>query len=370
MVVQRYNTVFGKPRTAFLFLLAIGITLVFTWLIKGFLISLLVAAVLAGILHPIYRRMAERLGGRESMASAVTVLLSLVVLIIPSLLLLGILVAQAIDISDSAREWVISQTQESGTLQQQIEMDPTLKRLLPYQDQLMEKAGQLAGTAGTYVAQSTAAGVKVTVQFMLLLFVQLYAMFYFLIDGRATLDEALRFTPLSADDKDHLLKTFTSVGRATLKGTLVIGIVQGGLGGLAFWVAGIKGVLFWSAMMAVMSVLPGFGPTVVWVPAVIYLALNGQTGAAVGVGLWCAIVVGTIDNVLRPRLVGKDTEMPDLLVLLTTLGGLALFGISGLIIGPIIGALFTTVWRIWGSAIDEDRNAVAPAAAENIGDQT
>jgi predicted PurR-regulated permease PerM len=123
-------------------------------------------------------------------------------------------------------------------------------------------------------------------------------------------------------------------------------------------------------MMAVMSVLPGFGPTVVWVPAVIYLALNGQTGAAVGVGLWCAIVVGTIDNVLRPRLVGKDTEMPDLLVLLTTLGGLALFGISGLIIGPIIGALFTTVWRIWGSAIDEDRNAVAPAAAENIGDET
>ena len=130
MVVQRYNTVFGKPRTAFLFLLAIGITLVFTWLIKGFLISLLVAAVLAGILHPIYRRMAERLGGRESMASAVTVLLSLVVLIIPSLLLLGILVAQAIDISDSAREWVISQTQESETLQQQIEMDPTLKLLV------------------------------------------------------------------------------------------------------------------------------------------------------------------------------------------------------------------------------------------------
>jgi len=360
MDVQRDNTAFGKPRTAFLFLLAIASTLVFFWLIKGFLTAILVAAVLAGILHPLYRRLANRLGGREGAASAVTVLLSLFLLIIPFLLLLGILIVEAIEISESAGAWVTSQIQDSGTLQQQIEMDPTLKRLLPYQDQIVEKAGQLAGAAGTFVAQSTAAGAKITVQFMLLIFVMLYAMFYFLIDGRAFLNEVLRFTPLSAEDKTHILSTFSSVGRATLKGTLVIGVVQGSLGGLAFWVAGIKGVLFWSAVMAVMSIIPGVGTAVIWVPAVIYLGLNGQMGAAVGVGLWCAIVVGTIDNVLRPKLVGKDTEMPDLLVLLTTLGGLAMFGVSGLIIGPIIGALFTTVWKIWGKAIDEDRNADLP----------
>ena len=144
-----------------------------------------------------------------------------------------------------------------------------------------------------------------------------------------------------------------SVSRATLKGKLIIGIIQGSLAGLAFWVAGIEGVFFWSALMIVLSVVPTVGTALVWVPAVIFLALNGQIGAAVGVGLWCVLVIGTIDNVLTPRLIGKDTEMPDLLVLLTTLGGLAAFGFAGILIGPIIGALYVAVWKRWCSAFDE-----------------
>jgi predicted PurR-regulated permease PerM len=361
MDVRMENTIMWKPRTVFLFLLAIAITLVFFWLIKGFLIALLVAAVLAGILHPLFKRMVDHLGGREGVASAVIVLLSLFLLIIPLLFLLGILVVQAIEISESAGKWVTSQVQDSGTLRQKIEMDQTLKQLLPYQDQVIQKAGQVASATGTFLAQSTAAGVKVTARLMLELFVLLYAMFYFLIEGRAFLDRVLRFTPLSTDDRTRILNTFSSVGRSTLKGTVVVGVVQGGLGGLAFWAAGIKGVFFWSAVMAVMSIIPAVGTAVVWVPAVIYLGMKGQFVAAAGVGLWCAIIVGTADNVLRPKLVGRDAEMSNLLVLLTTLGGLALFGISGLVIGPIIGALFTTVWMIWGKAIDKDRDVVLAA---------
>jgi predicted PurR-regulated permease PerM len=186
-----------------------------------------------------------------------------------------------------------------------------------------------------------------------MLFVMLYAMFYFLINGRAVLDAVLGYTPLSVDEKARLLGTFTSVGRATLKGTLIIGIVQGGLAGLSFWVAGIKGVVFWGAVMTVLSIIPAVGTALVWVPAVIFLILDGQTGVAVGVGLWCAIVVGTADNLLRPLLIGKDTEMPDLLVMVTTLGGLALFGAAGMVIGPIVGALFTSVWGLWGAAVEE-----------------
>ena len=190
-------------------------------------------------------------------------------------------------------------------------------------------------------------------ELFLMLFVMLYAMFYFLINGRAVLDAVLGYTPLSVDEKARLLGTFTSVGRATLKGTLIIGIVQGGLAGLSFWVAGIKGVVFWGAVMTVLSIIPAVGTALVWVPAVIFLILDGQTGAAVGVGLWCAIVVGTADNLLRPLLIGKDTEMPDLLVMVTTLGGLALFGAAGMVIGPIVGALFTSVWGLWGVAVEE-----------------
>jgi predicted PurR-regulated permease PerM len=117
-------------------------------------------------------------------------------------------------------------------------------------------------------------------------------------------------------------------------------------------VVGIPGVIFWSAIMALLSILPGIGAALIWIPAVVFLIIEGQPVHAVGLGLWCAIVVGTIDNLLRPLLIGKDTEMPDLLVMLSTLGGLALFGAAGILVGPIIGALYITVWKLWGSAMD------------------
>jgi predicted PurR-regulated permease PerM len=173
-----------------------------------------------------------------------------------------------------------------GQHKSKIEEDPDLKRLVPYEDKIMAKAGQLAAKVGSFVGKETAAGARGTAVFFLMLFVMLYALFYFLIDGPSILHAVLRFTPLSADDKDRLLGTFASVGRATLKGTAIIGIVQGGLAGLAFWVAGIQWPVFWGAVTAVASIIPGVGTALVWVPAVIYLALKGQIAAAVGVGLW------------------------------------------------------------------------------------
>ncbi len=138
--------------------------------------------------------------------------------------------------------------------------------------------------------------------------------------------------------------------RATLKGTLVIGVIQGTLAGLAFAVVGIEGALFWGTIMAVLSIIPAVGAAVVWIPAVIYLLSSGQVFAGLGLLLWCGIVVGSSDNILRPILVGKDTKMPDLLVLLSTLGGIGVYGALGVIIGPIIAALFLTVWALSGEA--------------------
>ena len=349
----------AKPRVAFLLALAVGITLLFFWVIQDFVLALFLAAVLAGIAHPFYSRLADWLKGRKAAASGLTVLLGLLLVVIPLLLFAVILVDQAVGIAESAEAWVGAQKQNPELLQQQMEEHPELKKLLPYQDEITAKVGEFAGKAGSFVAGALAAGAKGTAELFLMAFIMLFGMFTFLIDGRGLLDAVLRFTPLSADDQDRMLGTFASVGRATLKGTLIIGIVQGGLAGLSFWVAGIGGALFWSAMMTVLSIIPGIGAALVWFPAVVFLALNGQVGAAVGVGLWCALVVGTIDNVLRPLLIGKDTEMPDLLVLLTTLGGLALFDAAGLLVGPIIGALYITVWKLWAGAVDETDPATA-----------
>ena len=349
------TAIITKPRVAFLLLLAIAISVLFFWVIESFVLPVFLAAILAGMLQPIYRRTLKWTGGRQSLASALTVVLSFVAGIIPLLLLLGLISSQAIQISKSATDWLDAHGQDSVALQERLAADPHLKRLLPYQDQIVEKLSEFAAKAGGWIASGLAAGVKGTAAFFLSLFVMLYATFYFLTDLRAILDAALRYTPLTSDDRSRLLGTFVSVARATLKGKLIVGIVQGGLAGLSFWVAGIEGVLFWSAVMAVLSAIPSVGTALVWVPAVAFLALNGQTAAAVGVALWCALVVGTVDNVLTPKLIGKDTEMPDLLVLLTTLGGLASFGVAGILIGPIIGALFIATWQLWGGAFNEAR---------------
>ena len=144
-----------------------------------------------------------------------------------------------------------------------------------------------------------------------------------------------------------MIKVGRSVSRATVKGTLIIALIQGTLGGIGFAVAGIEAPVFWGAVMAVLSMLPGIGATLVWAPVVAYLLIAGQTLAGLGLLAWCAGVVGSIDNFLRPVLVGRDTEMPDLLILLSTLGGIGLFGFSGLVLGPILAALFVTVLAIY-----------------------
>jgi predicted PurR-regulated permease PerM len=233
-----------------------------------------------------------------------------------------------------------------------------------YSAKIIEKLGELAGRVSTFLVNSLSAATKGTVGFLFQLFVMIYAMFFFLVGGRAALDRAMIYVPLPETDKELLLDKFISVARATIKGTFVVGLVQGGLAGLAFAVAGIQGATFWGTIMVVLSIIPGIGTALVWVPAVIYLFAVGKTASAVGLAVWCAIVVGTVDNFLRPKLVGGDTKMPDLLILLSTFGGLSMFGAVGLVLGPIIAAVFIAVWQIYGEEFGDLLRTEDPAAAD------
>ena len=189
-------------------------------------------------------------------------------------------------------------------------------------------------------------------------------MFFFFRDGDKILQRIFYLLPLSDDDEDLMLQRFSSITRATVKGTMVIGILQGALAGLGFWVAGLDGAAFWGTVMMVLSVVPGIGAALVWVPAVIYLFVTGQALAGTLLLIWCAAVVGTIDNILRPILVGKDAKMPDLLILIGTLGGLYLFGPIGFIAGPIVCGLFMTVWDIYGATFRDILPPVRPLAEQ------
>ena len=363
-------------RTAFVLLLVSAVTALFLAVTWPFFKPLLLGALLAGLFHPLYRWITRLLGGRASLGAAVTLLVLFVLGLGPVSAFLGIVLQQALTMSDQAIPWLNQHLGAATTFNVHdwlVQRFPALAKYVPSQEQLLEQIGTAAKTAGAFVVSFAAGMTATTATFLLNLFVMLYAMFFFFRDGHKILERIFYYTPLSDEDETRMFTQFASITRATVKGTLVIGIIQGALAGIAFWVAGIEGAALWGTIMTILSIIPGIGAALVWVPAVIILFITGQHLAAILLAAWCAAVVGTVDNFLRPVLVGRDAKMPDLLILIGTLGGLFLFGPIGFIVGPIVCGLFLTVWDIYGATFreilppvtsfrssDQDASATAP----------
>ena len=339
-------------RTAFVLLLVAAVTALFLAVAWPFLKPLLLAALLAGLFHRFYRWVTRLLGGRRSLGAGVTLLVLLVLGLGPVSAFLGIVLQQALTMTNQAIPWLSDHLGEASTFNVHdwlVQRFPALARYVPSQDQLLQQVATAVKTAGAYLVSFASRMTATTAAFLLNLFVMLYAMFFFFRDGHKILERIFYYLPLSDEDESRMLTQFASITRATVKGTLVIGVIQGGLGGIAFWAAGIQGAALWGTIMTILSIVPGIGAPLVWVPFVIFLYVNGQYLTATLLLVWCGAVVTTIDNFLRPVLVGRDSEMPDLLILIGTLGGLFLFGPIGFIVGPIICGLFLTVWDIYGT---------------------
>ena len=339
-------------RTGFVLLLVAAVTALFLAVVWPFLKPLLLAALLAGLFHPFYRWVTRLLGGRRSLGAGVTLLVLLVLGLGPVSAFLGIVLQQALTMTNQAIPWLSEHLGEASTFNVHdwlVQRFPALARYVPSQEQLLQQVATAVKTAGAYLVSFASRMTATTAAFLLNLFVMLYAMFFFFRDGHKILERIFYYLPLSDEDESRMLTQFASITRATVKGTLVIGVIQGGLGGIAFWVAGIEGAALWGTIMTILSIVPGIGAPLVWVPFVIFLYVNGQYLTATLLLVWCGAVVTTIDNFLRPVLVGRDSEMPDLLILIGTLGGLFLFGPIGFIVGPIVCGLFLTVWDIYGT---------------------
>ena len=363
-------------RTAFVLLLVVAVTVLFLAVTWPFFKPLLLGALLAGLFHPLYRWITRLLGGRQSLGAAVTLLVLLVLGLGPISAFLGIVLQQALTMSDQALPWLNQHLGAATTFNVQewvVKRSPALAKYMPSQEQLLEQVGTVAKTTGAFLVGFASRMTATTFAFLIDLFVMLYAMFFFFRDGHRILERIFYYTPLSDEDETRMFTQFASITRATVKGTLVIGIIQGGLAGIAFWVAGIEGAALWGTIMTVLSIIPGIGAALVWVPAIIILFITGQNLTAILLAAWCAAVVGTVDNFLRPVLVGRDAKMPDLLILIGTLGGLFLFGPIGFIVGPIVCGLFLTVWDIYGTTFreilppvtsfhrsDQDASAIVP----------
>ena len=330
--------------------LVVAISALFLSMIHQFLMAIFLAGLFSAMVAPIHHRLTVKLKGKENLASSLTVLGIVLLVLTPLAVLITLVVTQAISVSQSVTPWVEAFIKEPTTASVLLSKFPYYEQILPYRDLIIQKAGELVGTLSSFLIDSLSSFTKLTINAVFSSIIMLYVMFYFLSMGDVLLKRILYFLPLDDNSEQRLLKRFTSVARATLKGTVIIGIVQGAICGIAFAFAGIDGPVFWGTVMAVMSIIPAVGTAIIWMPALIILALTGHYSGVAILGVLCGLVAGNLDNILRPRLVGKDTQMHDLFVLFGTLGGISMFGLVGIMIGPIIAALFITVWEIYGDA--------------------
>ncbi len=333
-----------------LIIIVIGISALFLSMIHQFLMAIFLAGLFSALARPVYRRLRVLFGGHKHPASALTLLMMVIVVLLPLLFLIGIVVGQAVDVGQNAAPWIKRNLEQPDEITAWLQGLPLYEYVEPYRGVILEKVGQVVNLISNWVAGGLSQVTLGTANFLFMTFVFLYTMYFLQMDGDKLVRKILYYLPLNSDDESLMLDKFTSVTRAMIKGTLLIGILQGGLAGVAFAVVGFDNAVFWGTVMAVLSIIPSVGSALVWIPAGILLIMVGNVAGGVGLLAFCGLIVGSLDNVLRPILVGKDTKMHELMIFFGTLGGILMFGIPGVLIGPVVASLFITVWELYGIA--------------------
>ena len=348
---------------SFLLLLAL-VSVAFVAILLPFYGAVFWGTILAIIFQPVQRRFETRLNQRRGWAAAVTLIIILLIVILPMSLLAGALVQEGANIYERLSSGSMD---FGGYVQQVVNALPSFARELLERFGLTDLAGvqervsQFAMTGSQYLATKAFSIGQNTFQFLISFAIMLYLLFFLLRDGRQVAAAVRRAIPLGEIYKQHLLSKFTTVVKATVKGNIAVAAIQGALGGFIFWVLDLQGAVLWGVLMAVLSLLPAVGASLIWGPVAIYFLATGAIWQAAVLTAFGAIVIGLADNVLRPILVGKDTKLPDYVILISTLGGLALFGLNGFVIGPLIAALFMAAWSLYAEAREEHEVVAVPA---------
>ena len=356
---------------AFVVVVLLALLAVFFAMIAGFLSALVFAASSALMFNPMQKRLERRFS--PNFAATINLSLFLTVIIVPATLLFGLAASQALSVVSEASTWI------GGRLESDVPFAGIqFPSWLPFSGGLDDikqgitgKAGELVRAAGGFLVEALQQLTKATALFLLNLFIAAYFFFYCLVEGESLVDSFVTSLPLDQEGRDDLVDVSSTVIHSVLKSMVVIGAVQGFLSGSAFWVVGVNGFVFWGIVMGLLSVIPFIGPIIIWLPVAAYLVVLGEYWQAAFLAVWFWLVVASVDNVLRPRLVGSDTQMPDVLVLLTTIGGLFLFGAIGLIVGPLIGALLMGAWAVYRREFADEiaTSSVPPLASTKTRDR-
>ena len=333
-----------------LFFLLVGlVTYAFWELVAPFMMVTFWAAVLAIVFYRPYRIIRVKLDGKSNMAALATLAIILLAVLLPLAAIGAALVNESLKLYNSIQSGEIDVAAIIDAVEQQLPLvSDFLGSIGVDTTKLRESLSTTAMRVSQVVAGSVLGYTQNLITLIINFFLMLYLLFFFIRDGRQIMRAIMHSIPLGDRMEEQLFVRFATTARATLKGSLIVAVTQGTIGGIAFWILGIPGAVFWGTIMTLLSLLPAVGSGIIWAPAALILFLNGERIEAIILVLIGVLVIGLVDNILRPILVGRDTRMPDYLVLLSTLGGLAWFGLSGFVIGPCIAALFITVWEIVG----------------------
>jgi len=327
----------------------VAVTLALCYILLPFYGAIMWGSIIALLFKPLYRWLLPHVSHRPNLAALVTLLFVLLIVVLPLVLVAASLVREAT---------LVYQRLQSGDLHPAQYFHGLFDALPDWVTVLLDRFGLVsfsslqnrltaALTQGTqFIATQTFSLGQNTFEFFASVFITLYLSFFLIRDGNAVVHAIWEAVPLAGAHKQALLVKFATVIRATVKGNLLVAAIQGALGGIGFWALDVSGALLWAAMMAFLSLLPAVGAGLVWLPVAIYFLLSGALWKSLALVAYGVLVIGLVDNLLRPILVGKDTHMPDYVVMITTLGGMAVFGINGFVLGPVIAAMFMAVWFI------------------------
>lgn len=339
---------FSKVRASFFFILISVLLVAFVFLLRPFSYPLFWAAILAVLFYPFYDFLQKKIK-YQTMSALISVVLVLCIILIPITIGVLLLVHQSVELYTSAVKGSFISSDQIKSILENSPLAPFVN--ITELNQLWASyVNDATKTVSGFFFQNTRALANVfsnvkdvtqsSVWFLFQVFIMLYSLYYFFKDGRRILERVKFLSPLGNGYEEMFYQKFRATSVSTLKTTFIIGGIQGVIGGLLFWGTGVRAPFVWGVIMMLFSILPGIGPFAVWVPAGVIMFLLGNTWQGVTILLVGMLVISTVDNLLRPPLLGKDTQMHPLVALLSTLGGILAFGISGFVIGPILASFF------------------------------
>ena len=339
MQLKNYNVYF-------FFFILIGISVMAYFILKPFLVPFILAAILAHLFYFIYKAVLK-LVKIKSISAAITCSVVALLILIPIIFIASLVVSEVQNIIVHFSQNMGSIQSFTNGLKQDLSAIPLIKFIgverFINENTILDAAKTFSQNA-LLILQSTYNEVA---NIIFVLFIMFFSLFYLLMDGEKLVKKIMQLSPIKDSYENNLIDKFNSITRATIKGTILIAILQGLIGSVLFAATGVSSPIILGLVMTVTSVIPAVGSGLVWVPVGLVMLLFGHITAGIIILVVGMLVISTVDNLIKPKFVGHDTQMHPLMILFATLGGIALFGISGFLVGPIIMSLFVALWDIY-----------------------